>query len=171
MYWAIRVAVDAVQEEMPNIKSIIYSDVAVLALSAKSGKYTPNPSKITKALRDAWKSAETLTHIQQLLKPHLYRFKYYEKLGFKFVDSDWQQTMNGIADDLFNMLEEARKAKAARQTGTRPSEEERVWNKLFEGRHYYEWPLFRVIIIEQLDTEFRGDLVDIAKGEVPTKDV
>ena len=168
MYWAIKVAVEAVQKEMPNIESIIYSDVAVLL---RAGKYTLNPSGITTRLRKLWKTAETLAHIKECLEPHLYRLSYYEKLGFEFDDPAWRKTIDAIAVDLFAMLEAAGKAKAARQNGTRQSVEEIYWNSLFRGKDYAEWPLFTGIILERMDTEFRGDLVHIANGEVPTKGV
>ena len=160
MYWAIKVAVAAVQKELPSIKKIMYSDAAVISLG---GKRTVGVKFDTDRLRNAFKLVKDDRGIRGILTVLFYRFDYYERLGFEF-DADWRRKIGQMTEDLFQILERSEKAKAANKRG------KLEWSKLFWGDDYHSWPLFKDRLHPYLkDKGFHGDLVEISAREKPKK--
>ena len=169
MHWVIQAIVKAIQQEMPAIKSIMYTDIATFN---REGIHKMHPE----TLRKAWLNVSSEEEIRKLIAPHFYRFRYYERLGFEFA-SPWRLELENETMTLIKMFKEAKAAKAERdaqivqEQSKGLSEAEQAWNNLFEGSVVgLSWPMFWPLFMNHLvkvGNVFRGDLVEIANRNVP----
>lgn len=155
VWWAIVCAVGAMNRMFPSVKSITYTDQARVGITDPS----LHEDAFVNGIQEKWNTIKSSGDALKLMKPAFYRFEYYTRLGFEFVDQNASQrteAMKKNADRLFQMCRAAR---------TGDAEAKDAWANLFLGHDVNSWNVWQEAALNVVPV-FRGDLVNIARTPV-----